>query len=599
MVSSATFATATFSALVLLAACSGVMSGGTPRAVACPYEPINIDTGRLPQPVNYPTNSALSLRASASAKSPLYGLEEFRDPPLAAEYPMETGRYVRNYHPFDIRYSNPLEKKIAGCGLTLRTYGGELVGPTLRVKPGQTLRFTVENNLGPPVASSASPDDGMRGGEAMYNLDMTNLHTHGLQVDPVGKTVNGKFIASDNVMISYLPGVRQEYEISIPDDHPTGTFWYHAHAHGSTAAQVSSGMAGALIVQDDKSNLDQPDSDRSLLPDSLKVPEKTMVFQSILYDEQGQIANLDISKGEEVKWSDSHRRITINGQLVPKITMRPGEVQRWRLVGATFEQMLRLRLAGHDLHQIALDGHYLPRVDTWNQNQPVDLEAGYRSDILVKANPTPGTYLLISDPDPAGRLASPRARAVDKQEQNVVAAVVVQGPPVQDKALPTTEEMQEIAYGWTNGKEDTPLQDLWAADPINKDPATQHRQEVRFNVATGNDGLVHFAINEKIYPDGGVLGLTLNRIDKWDLITETLGSHIFHIHTNPFQAYRTGPDGQPERVWRDTVIVAQGRPVTMYTQYKRFPGTFVIHCHLLDHEDNGMMRAVEVKEGTP
>ncbi len=254
-----------------------------------------------------------------------------------------------------------------------------------------------------------------------------------------------------------------------------------------------------------------------------------------------------------------------------------------------------------DLHEIALDGHYLPRVDTWNMDQPVELEAGYRSDVLVKASTERGTYMLISDPDPSGKLASPLARAVGKQEQNVVAAVVAEGEPVQDKALPTTAEMRKIAYGWTNGREDVPLEDLWNNDPINHDPEKQHLQKVEFDTAFDSKNIERFAINGKIYPDGEVRELVLNRIDKWELVTVTRGSHIFHIHTNPFQVFRTGPDGQPERVWKDTVIVAPNnkppaQPLAVYTKYKTNIGKFVIHCHLLDHEDDGMMAAVEVKD---
>ena len=72
----------------------------------------------------------------------------------------------------------------------------------------------------------------------------TNLHSHGLWISPTG---NG-----DNVLLSINPGVSFQYEYNIPPDHPAGTFWYHPHRHGSTALQVSSGMAGALIVRGDR-----------------------------------------------------------------------------------------------------------------------------------------------------------------------------------------------------------------------------------------------------------------------------------------------------------------------------------------------------------
>jgi len=500
---------------------------------------------------------------------------------------------VRNYQPLEIKYSDPSKKRIAGCGLSLRTYNGELVGPTLRVKPGQTLRFTVKNDLSSREGTSPSPTHETMPGIEIPTLDLTNLHTHGAQVDPDGKRdANGNLItASDNVLIQYGPETSQDYEIKVPEDHPSGTFWYHAHAHRSTAVQVSSGMAGALIVEDDNTNLEDPESNQSILPDSLKnVTEKTLIFQSILYDENGGIANLDVSRDPQT-WADSNRRITINGQLAPRITMRPGEVQRWRMIGGTFGELLRLRLAEHDLNEIALDGHYLPRVDTWGPDRQVDLQAGYRSDVLVKASTTPGTYMMINVLDPTGRFATPLDTNVKAQLERVVAAVVVEGEPVEDRALPTNAEMERIAYGWNDGQESEPLEAQWNRDP--KDP-----QQVLFNLDPNTQG---FAINGRAYnTDDEPRRLNLNQVDKWELSAER-GGHVFHIHVNPFQVVRAGPDGSAERVWKDSIVVPPSpdpqnpTPLTIYTQYRTFTGRFVIHCHLLDHEDDGMMQQVQVE----
>ena len=74
---------------------------------------------------------------------------------------------------------------------------------------------------------------------------------------------------------------------------------------------------------------------------------------------------------------------------------------------------------------------------------------------------------------------------------------------------------------------------------------------------------------------------------------EAVGGHPFHIHVNPFQVKRLGPDGEPQIVWRDTLFVSGG-PVEVRTRYQRFIGTFVLHCHILDHEDHGMMELVTI-----
>jgi FtsP/CotA-like multicopper oxidase with cupredoxin domain len=110
-----------------------------------------------------------------------------------------------------------------------------LVGPTIRLNPSETVRITLINKL---------PDDACVAPQDTHNIpncfNVTNLHGHGLHVSPVG---NG-----DNVLLEIGPGQSFQYEYNIAADHPAGTYWYHAHRHGSTALQVSSGMAGALVI---------------------------------------------------------------------------------------------------------------------------------------------------------------------------------------------------------------------------------------------------------------------------------------------------------------------------------------------------------------
>ena len=111
------------------------------------------------------------------------------------------------------------------------------VAPTIEVAPGDTVRITLNNKLPADPACTATGHEI----NVPHCFNGTNLHTHGLWVSPAGN--------SDNVLLSINPGVSFQYEYNIPPDHPAGTFWYHSHRHGSTALQVSSGMAGALIVR--------------------------------------------------------------------------------------------------------------------------------------------------------------------------------------------------------------------------------------------------------------------------------------------------------------------------------------------------------------
>lgn len=492
-----------------------------------------------------------------------------------------------------VQYTDPKTTSIAGCPVTLRTYNGQLVGPTLRIKPGDTLDLAFKNRL--PVES---PDQVAHQvhqqmaqahlGTSPHSYNTTNLHTHGLHVSPTGN--------SDNVLLAIPPQSQFPYEIRVPLNHPPGSFWYHAHTHGSTAIQVGSGMSGALIIEDDPATI----------PPALRAAnarEKVFVIQTILYDTHGRADDIAAffpdSAATQVlcdqgksgcTWQNSKRRITVNGQIVPVIRMQPGEVQRWRFIDTSFRESLNIRLQDHSLHEIALDGLYLGKIDTWGPAQTVELQPGYRSDVLVQASLKKGTYRLVDGASGAG--ISLRGVAED---ENLLAEIVIDGEPL-DMQLPTDAEMAPLAPfpGVDLTKQAIGVQQVvfkLGAD-VNPDTAKQ---------------LNYFQVNYQAFNPNLARKVKLNNIDLWSV--STVGDpypngipplpHVFHIHVNPFQVARTNPAGQSETVWRDTVLIPAGATVDLYTQYLDFIGQFVMHCHILDHEDLGMMEIVEVVGEAP
>ena len=500
-----------------------------------------------------------------------YGRKPFQNPPSI------TSRQGSLDTPLVTQFTDPKTTSIAGCPLTLRTYNGQLVGPTLRVKPGDVMNIKLDNRMPKETPNEIEQQYQQEASNAYlstrpHSFNTTNLHTHGLHVSPAGN--------SDNVLITVPPQTQFPYEIKLPKSHPPGSFWYHAHAHGSTSIQVGSGMAGALVIEDDEAKI----------PAALREAnkgEKVLVFQTILYDTRGRLDNItalfpsptnpaDCSQpANQITWSCSKRRITINGQIVPIIKMRPGEVQRWRLIDTAYRESIQVQLEGHALHEIALDGLYLGKVDTWPAGSAIDLQPGYRSDVLVQASLKPGKYRLI---DQATK-ATKSLRAIDEPE-NLLAEIVVEGAPMNMK-LPTSAEMAALAP--------FPGVDL-------SKKATGLQQAVFTIGGLPNDNRAYFQINYQAFNPSQSRQLTLNNVDQWTL--SAVGApHVFHIHVNPFQYARTGPDGKPETVWKDTVLLSPSTaqtPLNMYTQYVDYIGQFVIHCHILDHEDLGMMEVVEV-----
>ena len=127
-------------------------------------------------------------------------------------------------------------RDIGGFRLYLRSYEGGLA-PTLRMKPGETLKIRLTNDL--PPNRDIRPSNPSH----PHQFNNTNFHFHGAHCSPSG--------IADNVMRSMVPGKSYDVEVALPEDHTRGTYWYHPHHHGSADVQVASGMAGAIIVEGD------------------------------------------------------------------------------------------------------------------------------------------------------------------------------------------------------------------------------------------------------------------------------------------------------------------------------------------------------------
>jgi hypothetical protein len=144
---------------------------------------------------------------------------------------------------FTIDNPDPTDEYNGEDPVSLRSYGGCKSGPVIDVLPGNTLRIDLKNQLSASDPSClTNPPSGLdlNQAPAIGCSNTINLHTHGMHVSPSGN--------SDNVLLDIAPQTEFPYEINIPSNHPAGTFWYHAHRHGSTAVQVASGASGVLLV---------------------------------------------------------------------------------------------------------------------------------------------------------------------------------------------------------------------------------------------------------------------------------------------------------------------------------------------------------------
>jgi FtsP/CotA-like multicopper oxidase with cupredoxin domain len=436
---------------------------------------------------------------------------------------------------------------MGGYRLFMRTYERTIPGPTLRVKPGDVLRIDLINDLPPdrdPMPELiATP----------HRFNTTNFHSHGLHVSPSG--------IADNVMRMMEPGKSHDIEIAIPKDHISGTNWYHPHAHGSANVQLASGAVGALIIEGDFENV----------PEIAAAKERVLVLTEQVFDSFGTIESFD------TVWPEAAPRFfAVNGVREPTIRMRPGEVQRWRLVHAGYQDDFFLELESHALHAIARDGIPLARMGTAPPPAPggdhpraMLIAPGQRVDVLVQAG-GPGTYAL-------------RALAYDQgyaSPTGPVARVVVEGEPAHMKlpaALPPLLEKLIGDQELTGSRVLT----LSAMQPENEAASTW--REFKFLV----DG-------KTFDPNRVDQRVRLGSVEEWKIVNRHLHDHVFHIHTNDMELTKVNDVALPEPIWLDTVIVPRFGSITFRSRFLDFTGKFMLHCHMMNHEELGMMQVVEV-----
>lgn len=336
---------------------------------------------------------------------------------------------------------------------------------------------------------------------------------------------------SDNVFIAIVPDTSFTYEYHIPVNHPPGLYWYHPHAHPFTEEQVMGGMAGAIIV---KGDIDE-------LPGIKGVPEKLLVLQT-----------------QDRNDSNNPERL-VNGQKMPTIYLRPGETQRWRILNASADDFFNFAIPGYQLNIISRDGNTLDQVV---QTDNEVLSPGDRIEILIQGK-LPGTYSVESLPFNEG---------FAQYVKDSFMTLKVEGIPTLPKALPTTL---------------LPIDDL-------RNVKIDKTRKLTFGMG-GPDDMPTFLLDGKPF-DPNVINqtMTLGTTEEWQLINNTKETHPFHININPFQVLAINGKPVDRHGYDDTFFIPAHGTVTMRTRYKDFDGKFMLHCHILFHEDHGMMQIVEI-----
>jgi len=550
------------------------------------------------------------------ARAPLYAQGALEPCPRPAEGSLVTEPEDLRSHNGELKVELTARNSRQSDGSTRYCFLDEKgrESPTLRVSPGDLVILTLKNDLTDFHAAAAENaqqhmHSEMEGsGNSCTSGLMTslsiNLHFHGLTIPPV--------CHQDDVLKTAIrPGdLPFEYRFRIPEDEPPGLYWYHPHIHGFTKAQVLGGASGALIVEGIeravKAVAGLPERvliirDQDLLNPNAPPAKWEPVVPKMLIDRDGDAANNGTGYGKPAK------DLSINFVPVPYpdyrpavIEMKPEEQQLWRVLNASGITYLNLQLlygqTPQPLGLVAMDGVPLNQNglarDFVDWQTHLGIPPGARMEFIVKGPPSGVSGLLVTktvDTGPSGENDPNRALATvvaskDAVEPSQLSAASSPLPPPQLPWLGTVTPVRTRRLYFSEK----------LVDPNDPTSATE------FYVTVDGQAPQMFD------PKSGVPNILARQgtVEDWIIENRSAELHAFHIHQLHFLLldYLGRPVNEP--FLRDTVNVPyyNGRTLTYPSIRVRMDfrdpntiGDFPYHCHLLEHEDGGMMGLIRVE----
>ncbi len=434
------------------------------------------------------------------------------------------------------------------------SYRGKQIAPTMRTAPGRLIRVVYRNHL--TAHSREICVDGPC-------TNMTNLHFHGLHVSPDAPQ-------DDAISMMAMPGQSLRYSVDIPSYEAPGLYWYHTHPHGESYQQSLDGMSGAIVI----------DGIDRYVPDVRSMKEQILIMRDAVLDLPGTDSH-QIQQQVELNPTpcgpaagSPERAFTVNGVVRPRIPIAPGERQFWRIVNASPDLYADLSLDTQQLHVVAIDGMPLAYHDPQHAQEAFThflLSPAGRLELIV-TGPSPGSHASLrtacidtgsdGDPNPAMVLAD-----LDNTNQKASPGKFTPstaGPAVHNVIPPATIARVEQA-------------------------------DAKFTVIFTEDKSGFYINGEKYSPTGDpMLTVKIGDYQHWLVVNSSNEMHPFHIHQVHFLVYAVNGDKPPTQNWMDTVNVAPGGTVDLVMDFTDpvIRGMSLFHCHLLKHEDKGMMAKI-------
>jgi FtsP/CotA-like multicopper oxidase with cupredoxin domain len=479
--------------------------------------------------------------------------------------------------------------------------------PTLHVHPGDTLQITLNNQVPPPAPGAMAmadmimpgaprrkyahppmvmgPTPGSRvcGAQTM-DASSVNIHFHGTNSMPACH-------ADEVIFTTVNSGQTFKYQVKFPLDEPPGLYWYHPHIHGQSEGAVQGGASGAIVVE----GLENVQSAVAGLPARLLVIRDQIVAGNAMPG--GAVPAWDISL--------NYVPISYPAEIPAVIQVLPGRKELWRVLNASADTVTDLQLI-YDAVPQPLDVVGLDGVPTGSQD-------GTKRGTIVSGN-----HLLIP---PAGRaefiVTTPSAYV---RKAAFVTQAIDTGPFGDNDTARTLAVLRtnNVAY-------QQPLPLLPVVPAVSAPPPPQRFAKLDSTMVSARRKLHFFEVlqdptdpasptNFFITVDGApetlfnaanppAIVTTQGAVEEWTIENRTQEVHEFHIHQIHFKLEKTNGISLPayQQQYLDTVQVPYGTgsppypTVTVLMDFRgEITGDFVYHCHILGHEDNGMMATIRV-----
>lgn len=408
----------------------------------------------------------------------------------------------------------------AGVTTDVFAYNGRIPGPTLDVKEGDKIIVHFKNDLSEP----------------------TTVHWHGIHLP---------FESDGSPFHPVEPGKTHDYVFTVRPG-TAGTYWYHPHPDHRTGLMIGKGLFGGIIVR----AADDP------LPKSM--PEKLLMLSDNRFLTDGSIDFPDPKSHHGGIDEENGREgpvLFVNGQVMPTLSIRSGEVQRWRIVNTSAGRMYRLSLEGHTFLHVGSDGGLFEKPV---EVKEVLLTTGERVELLVRGTNPPGGKSVLRTLS-YDRYA-PQTRPKDWET-------------VRDLlTLQTTTEAPVVAVG--------------IPASLRQIPVLDETKSTAIRTVVFSQGLINGKKMDMARVD---VSTTVGATEIWQLENIVGMDHPFHLHGFQFQVLDRNGVAEPYLAWKDMLNIPKHSSARIIVRYDDYPGKWMFHCHILDHEDHGMMGVLEVK----